>query len=163
MGKHLQVEYRAATEDDLERVASLYRLWEIECCTRGLTADTSGDLRSRLGPYFIVASFADHITGFAIARETSEYVCVFPAAESYLVLDDLYVHPDHRGHGIASALVAAIMETGRQRGVHRFITYSANKDWQTTLEFYRRLGFGMWSFALFLDEAGSAKSKQCIR
>ena len=139
MGKHMQVEYRAATEDDLEQVASLYRQWEIEGCTRGLTAGTSEDLRSRLGPYFIVASLAHHITGFAIARESSEYVCVLPAGESYLLLDDLYVHPDHRGHGIASALVTTIMETGKQRGVHRFITYSANKDWQRTLEFYGRI------------------------
>ena len=156
MGKHMEVEYRAATEDDLEPVASLYRQWEREGSTRGLIADTSEDLRSRIGPYFIVAYLAHQITGFAVAREASEYVCVFPAGASYLVLDDLYVHPDHRGHGIASAIVTAIMESGKQRGVGRFITYSANKDWERTLEFYGKFGFGVWSFALFLDDAGSA-------
>ncbi len=35
-------------------------------------------------------------------------------------------------------------------------TYSANKHWQPTLNFYRELGFEMWSFSLFLDETPMA-------
>lgn len=150
----MKFEYRDATEDDLENVAALYRDWESEDCTCGLVADTVEDLRRRLGPHFIVASDLDRrIVGFAIAEQSSEHACVFPRDVSYLVLHDLYVTPDSRGHGIGSALVAAILQSGKSRGIQRFTTYSSNKDWQPTLEFYRKFGFGMWSFALFLDDA----------
>ena len=155
----MQVEYRRATEEDLEQVAILYGQWEREGPTRGLIADTSEDLRIRMGPYFLVAYLNDRIIGFSIAREISEDVCVFPAGEGYLVLDDLYVAPGYRGKGIGSALVRAIMEIGRCRGVHRITTYSANKDWQPTLKFYEKFGFEVWSLALFLDCAGAAKDQ----
>ena len=150
----MKFRYRDATEDDLEKVAALYRDWESEDCTRGLVADTNEDLRRRLGPHFILASDAGgRIVGFAIAEESSEHACVFPRDESYLVLHELYVTHDSRGNGIGSALVAAILQSGKSRGIQRFTTYSANKDWQPTLAFYRKFGFGMWSFSMFLDEA----------
>ena len=76
----------------------------------------------------------------------------FPRGENYLVLHDLYVTPDSRGQGIGSGLVAAILQSGRTHGIHCFTTYSANKHWQSTLDFYREFGFETWSFSLFLDE-----------
>ena len=95
----MKYEYRDAAEDDLEKVAALYCDWESEDCTRGLVADTNEDLRRRLGPHFILASDADgRIVGFAIAEESSEHACVFPRDASYLVLHELYVTPDSRGH-----------------------------------------------------------------
>ncbi len=149
----MEFNFRNATRDDLGKVAALYRDWVSEALTRGLVADTTDDLRHRLGPHFILATHTDgHIVGFAIAEVSSEHVCVFSRGESYLVLHELYVTPDSRGQGVGSALVDAILQSGRARGIHRFTTYSANKHWQPTLEFYRELGFEVWSFALFLDE-----------
>ncbi|RKU28522.1 hypothetical protein C6499_09955 [Candidatus Poribacteria bacterium] len=145
--------FRNATKDDLDKVAALYRDWVSEAATRGLVADTVDDLLCRLGPHFILATNKDsRIVGFAIAEVSLEHLCIFPRGENYLVLHDLYVTPDNRGQGIGSALVAAILQSGRTRGVHRFTTYSANRDWQRTLDFYRELGFEAWSFSLFLDE-----------
>lgn len=149
----MEFNFRNATRDDLGKVAALYRDWVSEALTRGLVADTTDDLRHRLGPHFILATHTDgHIVGFAIAEVSSEHICVFSHGESYLVLHELYVTPDSRGQGVGSALVDAILQSGRARGIHRFTTYSANKHWQPTLEFYRELGFEVWSFALFLDE-----------
>lgn len=149
----MEFNFRNATRDDLGKVAALYRDWVSEALTRGLVADTTDDLRHRLGPHFILATHTDgHIVGFAIAEVSSEHVCVFSRGESYLVLHELYVTPDSRGQGVGSALVDAILQSGRTRGIHRFTTYSANKHWQPTLEFYRELGFEVWSFALFFDE-----------
>ena len=149
----MEFNFRNATQDDLDRVAALYGDWVSEDATRGLVADTVDDLLCRLGPHFILATDKDdRIVGFAIAEVSSEHLCVFPRGVSYLVLHDLYVTPDSRGQGIGSALVAAILQSGRTRGIHRFTTYSANKHWQPTLDFYRELGFEAWSFSLFLDE-----------
>lgn len=149
----MEFDFRNATADDLEAVAALYCNWASENSTRGLVADTADDLLCRLGPHFIVATDKDgSIVGFAIAEVSSEHICVFPRGESYLVLHDLYVTPDNRGQGIGSALVAAVLQSGRTGGIHRFTTYSANKHWQRTLDFYHELGFEMWSFSLFLDE-----------
>ncbi len=144
---------RNATKDDLDQVAALYRDWVSEDVTRGLVADTADDLLCRLGPHFILATNKDNrIVGFAIAEVSSEHLCVFPRGENYLILHDLYVTPDSRGQGIGSALVAAILQSGRTRGIHRFTTYSTNNHWQSTLDFYHELGFKAWSFSLFLDE-----------
>ena len=145
--------FRNATKDDLDKVAALYRDWVAEATTRGLVADTVDDLLCRLGPHFILATAKDdRIVGFAIAEVSSEHLCIFPHGENYLVLHDLYVTPDSRGQGIGSGLVAAILQSGRTHGIHRFTTYSANKHWQSTLDFYREFGFETWSFSLFLDE-----------
>ena len=144
--------FRNATKNDLDKVAALYRDWVSEDVTRGLVADTVDDLLCRLGPHFIVATHKDgSIVGFAIAEISSEHICVFPRGENYLILHDLYVTPDSRGQGIGSALVDAILQSGRTCGIHRFTTYSANMAWQPTLDFYHKRGFGMWSFSLFLD------------
>lgn len=144
---------RNATADDLDKVAALYCNWVSEAITRGLVTDKVDDLLPRLGPHFILATDKDdRIVGFAIAEVSSEHLCIFPRGENYLVLHDLYVTPDSRGQGIGSALVAAILQSGRACGIHRFTTYSANKDWQRTFDFYRELGFEMWSFSLFLDQ-----------
>lgn len=145
--------FKNATKDDSDKVAALYRDWVSEATTRGLVADTADDLLCRLGPHFILATNKDgRIVGFAIAEVSLEHLCIFPRGEDYLVLHDLYVTPDSRGQGIGSALVAAILQSGRTHGIYRFTTYSANRDWQRTLDFYRELSFEAWSFSLFLDE-----------
>ena len=144
---------REATRNDLDKVTTLYRDWVSEDVTRGLVADTVDDLIYRLGPYFILATDkGGRVVGFAIAEVSSDHLCIFPRGENYLVLHDLYVMPDSRGQGIGTGLVAAILQSGRTRGIHRFTTYSANKHWQPTLDFYREFGFEAWSFSLFLDE-----------
>ncbi|MCY3740975.1 MAG: GNAT family N-acetyltransferase [Candidatus Poribacteria bacterium] len=144
---------RNATTHDLDKVAALYRDWVSEASTHGLVADTADDLLCRLGPHFILATGKDgRIVGFAIAEVSSEHLCIFPRGENYLVLHDLYVTPDSRGQGVGSVLVTAILQSGETRGIHRFTTYSANKDWQRTFNFYRELGFEIWSLSLFLDK-----------
>ena len=70
-------------------------------------ADTATALRARLGPYFMVAAdTAGKILGFALAEESREPACVFPSGASYLLLEGLYVAPQHRSKGIGSGLAA---------------------------------------------------------
>ncbi len=156
----MEFNLRNATTDDLDEVAALYHDWVCEDVTRGLVADTVDALLCRLGPHFIVATDKDErVVGFASAEVSSEHICVFPRGENYLVLYDLYVTPDSRGQGIGSGLVGAVLQSGRAKGIHRFTTYSANKHWQPTLDFYQEFGFEMWSFSLFLNETTTPLSE----
>lgn len=54
-------------------------------------------------------------------------------------IDDLYVAPNHRGHGVASALLAALRAECRGRGV-RALLVEAGRDNDAALAVYRRLG-----------------------
>ncbi|MFG6447306.1 GNAT family N-acetyltransferase [Roseateles sp. BYS180W] len=49
-------------------------------------------------------------------------------AEPIWVLYDLYVHPDARGQGVAHALMAAVEEAARQRGVARLDLTTAHTN-----------------------------------
>ena len=160
--------FRNATKDDLDKVAKqVYSRFRNYLDTR-IVARTvklaplslpqaNGFLCYKaLSTYFIGSQQIKMVVIVAslpsLYKVSSEHLCIFPRGENYLVLHDLYVTPDSRGQGIGSGLVAATLQSGRTRGIHRFTTYSANKHWQPTLDFYREFGFEAWSFSLFLDE-----------
>ena len=56
-----------------------------------------------------------------------------------LYLEDLFVRPEHRGHGVGRALLARLAALARERGCGRF-EWSV-LDWnETAIGFYRALG-----------------------
>lgn len=56
-----------------------------------------------------------------------------------IYLEDLYVHPQHRGTGIGGELLRTVAATAAQRGYRR--VEWAVLDWNTpSIEFYRRVG-----------------------
>jgi GNAT superfamily N-acetyltransferase len=60
-------------------------------------------------------------------------------AQPGLYLEDLFVQPDHRGHGIGEALLARLAALAVERGYGRF-EWSV-LDWnENAIAFYRRLG-----------------------
>ena len=59
----------------------------------------------------LVASEGDEILAFAIFFDLPEVVF----ARRCGALDDLFVRPDHRGRGLARALIAALCDLGRER------------------------------------------------
>jgi GNAT superfamily N-acetyltransferase len=94
------------------------------------------------------ALFGPHPSAEAlIAQRGSEivgYALFFPTFSSFLAssgawLEDLFVRPAHRGHGVGRALLTAVAARVRERGGER-LEWAA-LDWnQPALGFYRRLG-----------------------
>ncbi len=78
--------------------------------------------------------------------------------EEYLSLDQLYVHPDHRGRGVGSQLVAKLFAAAQAHGIDRHLVFSANTDWPRTLGFYRKHGFRPWFFMMFTGPSTEEES-----
>jgi ribosomal protein S18 acetylase RimI-like enzyme len=56
------------------------------------------------------------------------------------LFEDLIVHPEHRGRGVARSLVAFIIEDARRRGVLR-LTLLTDMQNERAQALYRKLGF----------------------
>ena len=74
--------------------------------------------------------------GFAITRDWMNFVRAKPTRMLYL----LFVEELFRGHGVGSALVAAVADDGIKKGVPRLDTTAAPTNRQANA-FYKRLGF----------------------
>lgn len=61
-------------------------------------------------------------------------------AYKYSVEHSVYVHQDHRGHGLGLQVMHALIEAARQRQVHAMIG-AIDADNQGSIALHRRLGF----------------------
>lgn len=145
------VTIRECTEEDLDAVSRLQQRWEAEDITYGLTAESRERLAERLSPYFFVAEGDATIEGYVFGSvQVNEGSIVLPQGERYLEVDEIYVRPESRGKGIGGTLLDRLMATARRDGIHRFLVYSATKDVDGILEFYRRHGFKSWYVQMFI-------------
>jgi GNAT superfamily N-acetyltransferase len=116
------------SEGDLEQLLPLMRaycvFYEVEpsdaallALSRALIADPQGE-----GVQLIA-----RVDGVAAGFATIFWSWSTLSAERIAVMNDLYVAPDHRGAGIADALIAACAEQCRRHGV-------SDLGWQTALD-----------------------------
>jgi GNAT superfamily N-acetyltransferase len=83
----------------------------------------------------VVAEVAGTVVGFALFFTNFSTFLGQPG----LYLEDLYVQPQHRGHGLGKALLQHLGALAVQRGCGRF-EWSV-LDWnQNAIDFYRRMG-----------------------
>ena len=130
---------------DLPDVSRLSVEWAAENLTHGYAPTPPDDLRNRLGSYFWVAEHGSQIIAFAFgSAHVSPGLAVIPAGEAYLEIDEIYVHPEHRGGDIGSRLAHELLAEAESQGITRTLVYSASKDWRRIVGFYQRLGFEMW-------------------
>ena len=141
------VSIRQCTREDL---AAAIRLYARLFTDYGDPVPDEG-LEARFGEYLLVAELDGEIVGFLCAeRQTIAFMkseigrAAFPDDEDYLELQELYVLPDHRGHGIGTRLVQTVLERGRASGIERSMVYSDMPDYVQTARFYERCGYKMW-------------------
>ena len=150
-----EVHIRLCRDADLAAVAGLYRRWEAEGVTWGLTAETAEALRARLGPFFLVAERGGEIVGFAAGRvrragaAPPDNLAVFPGGADYLEVEALYVAAPARRAGIGTRLVERVLAEARGRGIEHSTAFSATKDTARISRFYERLGYRPWGVQFF--------------
>lgn len=150
-----EIRIRLCRDEDLDAVADLYRQWEAEGITWGLTAETVQALRAKLGPYFLVADDGGAIVGFVAGRvrragaAPPDDVAVFPGGADYLEVEDLYVAEHARRAGIGTRLLERVLEEARGRGIEHSTVFSATKDTAQISRFYERFGYRPWGVQFF--------------
>ncbi|HUV44043.1 MAG TPA: GNAT family N-acetyltransferase [Dehalococcoidales bacterium] len=144
------VAIRECTRDDIGRVMELDRTWEAEDSTYGYITESAEGLAARLGHYFLVAEVRGQIAGFAYgSAHTSEGMAVIPVGEKYFEVDAIYVTAGLRNGGIGGMLLDRLIEAARSNGVERFSVYTATKDLERILRFYRHHAFKPWYVRMF--------------
>ncbi len=92
----------------------------------------------------------ERFNAFAAVNERGEYVGLLTLVETfaiyaggnYGVIDEMYVAPEYRGHGVGKMLLAAAKEYGRaKRWLRLDVTAPPEEEWQRTVKFYAREGF----------------------
>ena len=147
------MEVASATARDVAPVRELMVQWEREGTTIGYTASDEAYLRGFLNECFLVAREAGGTVGFVCARivDNPGYAAM-PTAWRLLQVEELFVRPKARQRGIGSALMRAALQWGRERGVAAFHVFTATRDTDRVLRFYRRHGFQPWGIQMYLSE-----------
>jgi GNAT superfamily N-acetyltransferase len=129
-----------ATERDLATILDMIRaLAEYERLAHQVTA-TEAQLRETLfglkpAAEVLLAHSEQECAGFAVFFATYSTF----QAQSGLYLEDLYVKPHWRGHGIGLALLRRLAGIATERGCGR-VEWEV-LDWnQPSIEFYKKLG-----------------------
>lgn len=143
------VEIRLCREEDLPEAAALFEAWQAEGSVWGLCAESAERLRERMGEFFFIARVDGKAAGFAIGKVDRECFCIFPAGESYLEIEDVYVAEGFRSRGVGTALMQALIASAESKGIPRFHLYSASRKWERSVKFYERFGFKVWAFQMF--------------
>ena len=141
---------RECAEEDLDTIRRMETGWADEDITYGQVAADRSELLKHLGGLFLVAEAGGEVIGFAYgSAHTSDGLAVIPAGERYFEVDELYVAPELRGRGIGGALLDDLLRRSREEGMARSLVYSATKDLESILRFYRKHGFKSWHVRLF--------------
>lgn len=136
----MSVHIRPARPDDTALILSLIReLADFEKLLHEVTA-TEAELREKLfGPQAVPEVLIAEMDGQGVA-----FALFFQNFSTFLAkpgiyLEDLYVKPAFRSHGIGLKMLSAIAKIALERGCGRF-EWSV-LDWnENALRFYRRLG-----------------------
>ncbi|MBL8159569.1 GNAT family N-acetyltransferase [Candidatus Saccharibacteria bacterium] len=94
--------------------------------------------------YFYVAVSGQQIVGFVIANCNTSL--------SKALIENIYVHPDHRGQGIGTRLAKQVIESAKADG-YQFISVLTPPDDAAAIAAYKKAGFAEGETFLWLDVA----------
>jgi N-acetylglutamate synthase-like GNAT family acetyltransferase len=141
---------REAEIDDINQIHWLQQQWQQEDITFGFACADKEYLTKKLGKYFLVAERKGQVVGFAYGSVSEAHnLAVFKDGEKYIEIEDIYLIPENRHTQIGSALVDRILELAKEDGISRSLVYSATKDSDGILIFYKQQGYKTWYVQMF--------------
>jgi len=142
---------RQATPADAKEMWMLERSVAREGVLWGEVPTTRAAVKSRIGPLAFVAEVNGRLVGhvYGVVRKPEKY-CVFRKGERFVELDAAYIRRAWRGRGVGTLLVRRLIREARKRGFRRFLVYTANKELERAIRFYRGAGFRTWCANLFI-------------
>lgn len=139
-----------AHENDLACILELYEALEDEGSitlsppqAAGIFREMARQPRHRL----YVSRYEDTIVGTFILT-VLDYIAHNGKRAS--VMEDVVVHPEWRGKGIGIKLVAHAIALSRQHNCYK-MSLSSNKSRQAAHAFYRKAGFSIHGYSLWID------------
>jgi GNAT superfamily N-acetyltransferase len=151
------VTIRPAEVADIPEVQDLEARWAASAETIGQSLTPVDVLSSCAGGCFFVASNDRGIVGFVLGRlkrNDGSHSAVFALGEPYVEIEDLYVAPEYRSAGIGRRLVAATTDWAGRMRVPYLFAYSATRDIDRILRFYRSCGFEDWAVQVYRNVPG---------
>ena len=152
----LLAHFRIADPSSLDLILPLFRAYQahysaLTSATEGQTRDFLKKLLEQPANGFIILAEVDGaLAGFA----TGYFTVAGVMAERLVHLGDLYVAPEYRRHGLATALVNRVTEQARLKGIGlvRWLSLASNTELN---RWYESLGAKSGEFKLFLRPTSS--------
>lgn len=147
-----KVNIRECKYEDLIKVEKLQRKWANEDITYGFVPAKLSYLESKLGKYFLVAELDNNIIGFVYGTiHEAKNMSIIPNGQFYIEIDDIYILEESRKKGVGSILLDKILEVAKENGIEKSLVYSATKDMENVIDFYKKHNYKTWYIQMFKD------------
>lgn len=143
-------EIRKALKNDISSVIELQKEWQEESITYGFCMANEIDIENSLNDYYFVLVVNGIIEGYVSGNvRIANNMNIFSENEKYIEIDDLYIRKEHRNHDYGTQLVNTVIEASKNNGVERALIYSATKDMEKIIKFYKNCGFNSWYVQMY--------------
>ena len=152
-----QVTIRPCTDDDIESIVQLDRLWDEEGVAYVFVYSSKDEFLSdfeRFREYYWVAESEGEIIGYingSVRVNENQKVAILPNQEPYLEIENIFVRAEYRDQHIGGALIEKLLDVARSNGIKRFFVATVTKDMARILRFYQTYGFAPWYVELFKE------------
>ena len=136
-------------EELLEKLIQLSGDWESENSTYGYRKNDRSDIE---GNRTFLAEIDGVIVGYLFGRteHAERSRSIMPDGTVYFEVEELYVVPERRCHGIGSALFRFAELQAKSEGVSFLMLSTATKNYRQIMHFYiEEMGMEFWSARLF--------------
>ena len=144
------------TEEVLNELIRMSEDWEKENSCHGYRKNDKSDID---GNRIFLAYDGDTVIGylFGYAEKSKESSSIMPDGTPCFEIEELYIRPEYRNHGIGRKLFDYVENTVRGE-VDYLMLSTATKNWKAILHFYLdELDMDFWSARLFKRISGEEK------